>query len=192
MQAVTISLTQVSQVRQFVNLVGQAPFDVDVVSGRYTVNAKSMLGIYSLDLSKPIQVVMYSDDCEQLKEELRELMAQHPEAKCSMGRAAICRLLRKKLSGGAVHPKPGANVAASGHQQQAKGKIISEGQNENSPLRFTGQVPASRRGLVTLLFKPYFLDFFAFAQKTPHFRAAFFAVHLFINTFWWTLTDLNR
>ena len=78
-------------------------------------------------------------------------MAQHPEAKCSMGRAAICRLLRKKLSGGAVHPKPGANVAASGHQQQAKGKIISEGQNENSPLRFTGQVPASRRGLFTLI-----------------------------------------
>lgn len=74
MQAVTISLTQVSQVKQFVNLVGQAPFDVDVVSGRYTVNAKSMLGIYSLDLSKPIQVVIYSDDCEQLKKELRELM----------------------------------------------------------------------------------------------------------------------
>ncbi len=60
--------------KQFVNLVGQAPFDVDVVSGRYTVNAKSMLGIYSLDLSKPIQVVIYSDDCEQLKKELRELM----------------------------------------------------------------------------------------------------------------------
>ena len=74
MQAVTISLTQVSQVKQFVNLVGQAPFDVDVVSGRYTVNAKSMLGIYSLDLSKPIQVVIYSDDCEQLKKDLRELM----------------------------------------------------------------------------------------------------------------------
>lgn len=74
MPAVTISLSQVSQVKQFVNLVGQAPFDVDVVSGRYTVNAKSMLGIYSLDLSKPIQVVIYSDDCEQLKKELRELM----------------------------------------------------------------------------------------------------------------------
>lgn len=74
MQAVTISLSQVSQVKQFVNLVGQAPFDVDVVSGRYTVNAKSMLGIYSLDLSKPIQVVIYSDNCEQLKKDLRELM----------------------------------------------------------------------------------------------------------------------
>ena len=44
MQAVTISLTQVSQVQDFVNLVNQFPFDVDMVSGRYTVNAKSMLG----------------------------------------------------------------------------------------------------------------------------------------------------
>ena len=74
MQAVTISLTEVNQVKRFVNLVGQAPCDVDVVSGRYTVNAKSMLGIYSLDLSKPIQVVIYSDDCEDLKKQLTEFM----------------------------------------------------------------------------------------------------------------------
>ena len=74
MQAVTISLTQVGQVKRFVNLVAQAPYDVDMVSGRYTVNAKSMLGIYSLDLSKPIQVLMYSDDCEELKKELAEFM----------------------------------------------------------------------------------------------------------------------
>ena len=74
MQAVTISLTQVNQVKQFVNLVERAPYDVDVVSGRYTVNAKSMLGIYSLDLSKPIQVLIYSDDCEELKKELAEFM----------------------------------------------------------------------------------------------------------------------
>ena len=63
MEAVTISLTQVDQVKRFVNLVAQAPYDVDMVSGRYTVNAKSMLGIYSLDLSKPIQVLIYSDNC---------------------------------------------------------------------------------------------------------------------------------
>lgn len=70
MQTVTISLTQVSQVQDFVNLVNQFPFDVDMVSGRYTVNAKSMLGIYSLDLSKPLQVLIYSDDCEELKRAL--------------------------------------------------------------------------------------------------------------------------
>ena len=70
MQAVTISLTQVSQVRDFVRLVNQFLFDVDMVSGRYTVNAKSMLGIYSLDLSRPLQVLIYSDDCEELKNAL--------------------------------------------------------------------------------------------------------------------------
>lgn len=74
MQAVTISLTQVNQVREFVNLVEQASCDVDVVSGRYTVNAKSMLGIYSLDLSKPIQVLIYSDDCDALKKSLEKFM----------------------------------------------------------------------------------------------------------------------
>ena len=39
MQAVTISLTQVSQVQDFVNLVNQFPFDVYMVSGPYTLNA---------------------------------------------------------------------------------------------------------------------------------------------------------
>ena len=75
MQAVTISLTQVSQVKRFVDLVSQAPCDVDVVSGQHTVDAKSMLGIYSLDLSRPIQVLIYSDDCEELKKNLAEFTA---------------------------------------------------------------------------------------------------------------------
>ena len=74
MQAVTISLTQVHQVQQFVNLVNKYPFDVDIVSGRYTVNAKSLLGIYSLDLNTPLKVLIYSDDCEELKTELKEFM----------------------------------------------------------------------------------------------------------------------
>lgn len=75
MEALTISLTQVSQVQKFVNTVNKYPFDVDMVSGRYTINAKSLLGIYSLDLNRPLQVLIYSDDCEDLKAELREFMA---------------------------------------------------------------------------------------------------------------------
>lgn len=75
MEALTISLTQVSQVQKFVNTVNKYPFDVDMVSGRYTINAKSLLGIYSLDLNRPLQVLIYSDDCEELKAELREFMA---------------------------------------------------------------------------------------------------------------------
>ena len=74
METVTISLTQVNQVQQFVNVVSKVPYDVDMVSGRYTINAKSLLGIYSLDLNRPLQVGMYSDDCEDLKKELAEFM----------------------------------------------------------------------------------------------------------------------
>ena len=58
MEAVIISLTQVNQVQKFVNVVSKVPYDVDMVSGRYTINAKSLLGIYSLDLNRPLQVVM--------------------------------------------------------------------------------------------------------------------------------------
>ena len=74
MEAVTISLTQVNQVQKFVIVVSKVPYDVAMVSGRYTINAKSLLGIYSLDLNRPLQVVMYSDDCEALKKELEEFM----------------------------------------------------------------------------------------------------------------------
>ena len=79
MQTVTISLTQVNEVQQFVNLVSRFPFDVDVVSGRYTVNAKSLLGVYSLDLSRPLQVLLYSDDCEDLKNQLEPFRSRCTE-----------------------------------------------------------------------------------------------------------------
>ena len=70
MKVIPIQLTQVSQVRDFVNLTVKYPFDIDLVSGRYTVDAKSLLGIYSLDLSTPLKVVIYSDDTAQLEAEL--------------------------------------------------------------------------------------------------------------------------
>ena len=76
MQVVTISLSQVDEVRQFADLVNKFPFNVDLVSGRHTVNAKSLLGIYSLDLSRPLNVLIYSDDCEKLKAELAAFMRQ--------------------------------------------------------------------------------------------------------------------
>lgn len=76
MRAVTIRLTQTGHVQQFVDLVNQFPFDVDMVSGRYTVNAKSLLGVYSLDLSKALQVLIYSDDCEALERELEAFLQE--------------------------------------------------------------------------------------------------------------------
>lgn len=47
---------------------------MDLVSGRYTIDAKSLLGIYSLDLSNPLTLVIYSDSCEELLTQLHALL----------------------------------------------------------------------------------------------------------------------
>ena len=76
MNVLTVALTQISQVQEFVNLTTQYPNDVDLVSGRYTVDAKSLLGIYSLDLRKPLHVVIFGDNSEQLTEKLKPFLVE--------------------------------------------------------------------------------------------------------------------
>ncbi len=71
MKAVNIKLSLAENVKAFVNITNRYPFDVDLRVGRHVVDGKSILGIYSLDLSKPITLEIYSDHCEDLLEELR-------------------------------------------------------------------------------------------------------------------------
>ena len=51
-----IELNAINDVKEFVNTVMLFDYDVDLVSGRYAVDAKSIMGIFSLDLSKPIDL----------------------------------------------------------------------------------------------------------------------------------------
>lgn len=62
MQKFTIKLETIDDVKEFVQLVALYDFDIDLVSGRYAVDAKSIMGIFSLDLSKPIELHVHSDD----------------------------------------------------------------------------------------------------------------------------------
>ncbi len=62
MQKVQISLNSIDKVKSFVNTISQYDFDFDLISGRYVIDAKSIMGIFSLDLSKPIDLTIYSDD----------------------------------------------------------------------------------------------------------------------------------
>ena len=55
----------------FVGITQAYPFDIVLKSGRYVVDAKSILGIFSLDLSQPIVVEIYSDDCDELLNKLK-------------------------------------------------------------------------------------------------------------------------
>ena len=48
---------------------------MDLVSGRYAIDAKSIMGIFSLDLSKPIQMNVHADNCEQFLETIKPYLA---------------------------------------------------------------------------------------------------------------------
>ena len=74
MKTCEIMLSSIEDVKKFVNLVNTYEFDVDLVSGRYVVDAKSIMGIFSLDLLNPIQLIAHSDDCDDLMEKIKDFI----------------------------------------------------------------------------------------------------------------------
>ena len=61
MKTVHISLNSIDKVKAFVNEITKFDNDFDLVSGRYVIDAKSIMGIFSLDLSKPIELNIHSE-----------------------------------------------------------------------------------------------------------------------------------
>lgn len=72
MKEMMISLTNVQDIRDFVNVVILTDYEVDLVQGRYTIDAKSIMGIFSLDLLSPIKLVAHSDDVAALFESVKK------------------------------------------------------------------------------------------------------------------------
>ena len=62
MTKATVSLQTINDVKEFVTIVMHYDFDIDLVSGRYVIDAKSIMGIFSLDLSKPIDLNIHAED----------------------------------------------------------------------------------------------------------------------------------
>ena len=62
MKTVKISLNSIDKVKSFVNDITKFAYDFDLVSGRYVIDAKSIMGIFSLDLSKPIDLNIHAED----------------------------------------------------------------------------------------------------------------------------------
>ena len=72
MKSHVIVLKSIVDVKNFVNITNCYDFDIDLESGRYTVDAKSIMGIFSLDLSKPITMHIYTDDAQELEEKIAQ------------------------------------------------------------------------------------------------------------------------
>ncbi|MCR5273546.1 MAG: HPr family phosphocarrier protein [Lachnospiraceae bacterium] len=67
MEKLEISLNSIDKVKSFVSTIAQFDNDFDLSSGRYVIDAKSIMGIFSLDLSKPITLTIHSDtDAEKI------------------------------------------------------------------------------------------------------------------------------
>ena len=62
MNNVKIRLSTIADVRDFVNIVNRTDADIDLISGRYIVDAKSIMGIFSLDLMQPIELSAHTDN----------------------------------------------------------------------------------------------------------------------------------
>ncbi len=62
MKTLKISLNSIDKVKSFVNDITKFDNDFDLVSGRYVIDAKSIMGIFSLDLSKPIDLNIHAEE----------------------------------------------------------------------------------------------------------------------------------
>ncbi len=62
MKTLQITLNSIDKVKSFVNDITKFDNDFDLVSGRYVIDAKSIMGIFSLDLSKPIELNVHATD----------------------------------------------------------------------------------------------------------------------------------
>jgi phosphotransferase system HPr-like phosphotransfer protein len=71
MKTFDVVLKSITDVKNFVNIVNKYDFEIDLISGRYVVDAKSIMGIFSLDLSKPITVEIHNDDATDLLDQLK-------------------------------------------------------------------------------------------------------------------------
>ncbi len=81
MKSVYIKLAQITDVYRLVNILVAYDGDVDLESGRYKVDGKSLLGIFSLNLCEPVKLTFHDEEkADELFEELKELIVEMPEA----------------------------------------------------------------------------------------------------------------
>ena len=75
MKTIQISLNSIDKVKSFVNDITKFDYDFDLVPGRYVIDAKSIMGIFSLDLSRPIDLNIHAEEnVDEVLETLKPYM----------------------------------------------------------------------------------------------------------------------
>ena len=76
----TIILKDFEAVKNFVDIANEKPYDIELLSGKYVVNAKSIMGVFSLDLTKPVVMTAHCEDGTELSSQV-EQFAYNPKTK---------------------------------------------------------------------------------------------------------------
>ena len=76
MKEAKIKLTNIQDIREFVNQVILLEYEVDLIQGRYVIDAKSIMGIFSLDLLSPIKVVAHCDSACDFFEKISKFVCE--------------------------------------------------------------------------------------------------------------------
>jgi phosphocarrier protein HPr len=78
MKKFKVMLNSINDVKQFVSAAVARPCDIDVVSGRYIIDAKSIMGIFSIDLTKPVSVEVHGteEDVAAFKSDIRAFIVE--------------------------------------------------------------------------------------------------------------------
>ena len=76
MKSVSILLKEAQNIKSLVSIINKYPYDIDLRSGRYVVDAKSILGIFRLDLSKPVTMEIYNEDFDALLDDIKDFIVK--------------------------------------------------------------------------------------------------------------------
>ena len=74
MTELKVKIDTINDVKKFVNTVSRYDFDVDLISGRYAIDAKSIMGIFSIDLSKELTLKAHTDNADVIKADLADFI----------------------------------------------------------------------------------------------------------------------
>lgn len=74
MTSITVLLDTIDKVKEFVQIANRYPFEIDLCSGRYVVDGKSIMGIFSFDLKEAVEVRVMSDDCGDFLKAVEHMM----------------------------------------------------------------------------------------------------------------------
>ncbi|MBE5907957.1 MAG: HPr family phosphocarrier protein [Lachnospiraceae bacterium] len=77
MKSIKVNINSIDKVKKFVNIITLFDNDFDLVAGRYVIDAKSIMGIFSLDLSQDLELVIQKDnDLDKILAELKDFIVE--------------------------------------------------------------------------------------------------------------------